>query len=167
MTDAIKTAAAPAWLRDARAAVNPEETRPTETEYFWFQRGVLLANSQQYAEALADFEATLTVFPTSIETWLYRAVCLLHVQQPAAALTSCDRILTLTPDHCQALLFRGVALQQLGQYRQAYAAYDQALEGLCCPLERRWWHYLPSLITPWQALWNHILSGHRSIKPLS
>jgi len=167
MTDTIKTATAPAWPQDAKAAVDFRETCPAETEYFWFQRGVLLANSQQYAEALADFEATLAVFPNSIETWLYRAVCLLHVQQPAAALTSCDRILTLAPHHHQALLFRGVALQQLGQYRQAYTAYDQALEGFCCPLERRWWHYLPALLTPWQALWSHILSGHRSIKPLS
>ncbi|ASC70444.1 hypothetical protein XM38_013830 [Halomicronema hongdechloris C2206] len=167
MTDAITLPIAPAGPGTASVAANVGETRQEGSEYFWFQRGVLLANSQQYAEALVDFEATLALFPTLIEALLYQGVCRLHLRQPAAALASCDRILTLVPHHTQALLFRGVALQQLGQYRQAYAVYDQALEGFCCPLQQHWWHHLPSLITPWQSLWNHILSSRHSVKPLS
>lgn len=87
----------------------------------WIQA---LMDRGDYREALMRLEQN--DLGNSVDGAIAQAVCLLHLQRPQRALQVCDQALVLKPNHPQVLLFKGVALHRLGQYRGAYAHYQQA-----------------------------------------
>jgi len=93
----------------------------------WYEKGERLANSGNYAQALACFDKAVKMHPQDSAAWVFRAVVLIHLERYEEAVASCNKALTIQPTDKQAWLFQGAALNHLGRYKQSYDSYDKAL----------------------------------------
>lgn len=92
----------------------------------WYEKGERLANSGNYAQALACFDKAV-MHPENNAAWVFRAVVLIHLERYEEAVASCNKALIIQPNDKQAWLFRGAALNHLCRYKQSYDSYDKAL----------------------------------------
>jgi tetratricopeptide (TPR) repeat protein len=92
-----------------------------------FQEGLRLADTGDWAGALAAFDQVLKLRPDYPEAWLSRGVALDSLGRHQEALESYDEALRLKPDLPEAWLNRGIALGDLGRYQEALESYDEAL----------------------------------------
>lgn len=93
----------------------------------WYEKGERLANSGNYAQALACFDKAVKMYPENNAAWVFRAVVLIHLERYEEAVASCNKALTIQPTDKQAWLFLGAALNHLGCYKESYDSYDKAL----------------------------------------
>ncbi|WP_213740655.1 tetratricopeptide repeat-containing sulfotransferase family protein [Bradyrhizobium sp. dw_411] len=90
-------------------------------------RGMMLTSMNRPEEALANFDAALSLNPDFVEAHNNRAVVLAAIKRPEAALLSYDRALVLSPRLTTVLNNRGNLLQELGRIDEALVDYDKAL----------------------------------------
>lgn len=116
-----------------RSLVNSDQTNSEQTEsaecssyLINYQQGEALADTGNYAEALAVFDQIIALQPDHDGAWVFRGVVLIHLGRYQEALLSCDRAIEIYPANSEAWVFRGVALHRLGRYPEAYASYDRA-----------------------------------------
>jgi tetratricopeptide (TPR) repeat protein len=90
-------------------------------------RGMMLTDTNQHDEALANFDAALAMNPDFVEAHNNRAIVLAVMKRPDEALLSYGRALALSPGLTTVLNNRGNLLQELGRIDEALADYDKAL----------------------------------------
>jgi tetratricopeptide (TPR) repeat protein len=90
-------------------------------------QGMMLTGANRHEEALANFEAALSLNPDFVEAHNNRAVVLVAIKRPDEALLSYNRALALRSGMTRVLNNRGNLLQELGRIEEALADYDRAL----------------------------------------
>jgi tetratricopeptide (TPR) repeat protein len=88
--------------------------------------GALLA-LRRHREALASFDAVLTLQPDCVEAHHGRGMALHQLRQPEAALASFDAALALQPRSAELYNSRGNALRRLRRLPEALSTYERAL----------------------------------------
>ncbi len=92
-----------------------------------FNRGNILQSLERLDEALASFDAALTVRPDYADALINRGGVLQALERLPEALASYDRALAVRPDSVQALNNRGTVLKGLDRLPEALASYDRAI----------------------------------------
>jgi tetratricopeptide (TPR) repeat protein len=110
--------------RRANARMGKSSRDPAEA---FNSRGMMLTDTNRHEEALANFDAALSLNPDFIEAHNNRAVVLAVMRRPHEALLSYGRALALSPGLITVLNNRGNLLQELGRIDEALADYDKAL----------------------------------------
>ncbi len=125
------------------ALKNPDEdVRAEATQALWqiwfAQKGVAGLQTLQHAQVLLESgestraEAVLseiiTQMPDFAEAWNRRAVLYYVQRQYRKAIADCQRTIDLNPIHFGALHGLGLSYAALGEYRDAIAAFRQALK---------------------------------------
>ncbi len=93
----------------------------------WLNRGAVLADLGQPAEALASYDRAIALKPDFAEAFNNRGRALATLGRLAEALDSYDRATALKPDQAAAHNNRGNALKDLGRPEEALASYDRAI----------------------------------------
>ncbi len=96
-----------------------------------FQRGVVQHSLDRFDEALASYDAALTLDPDLAGAWNNRGVVLHMLRRFDDAVASYRKALALQPDFVVALRNCGLALIELRQFASALASCDAALS--ICP----------------------------------
>ena len=86
-----------------------------------------LGEGGKYAEAVAEFDKALAIWPNDPETLVKRGSALAGQNQYDEAIRSYRAALALRPDDAMAFLNLGAALAARGQYDEAIAMYRKAL----------------------------------------
>jgi tetratricopeptide (TPR) repeat protein len=92
-----------------------------------FRLGLLLAQTNRLAEAVAMFSAALLVAPHFASLWREQAAALMRLDRLDAALEAYDRLLALQPEDVEAFNNRGAALLRLARPAEALASFESAL----------------------------------------
>jgi len=93
-----------------------------------FYEGMLAVRKQDFAAAVAHFEAGLKADPANAAARVSYARALFLNGQTDAARGQLDWILAREPDHLQANLFMGVLLQSQGRNEEAAARYRRVIQ---------------------------------------
>jgi tetratricopeptide (TPR) repeat protein len=110
--------------RRANARIGKSSRDPAEVLN---SRGMMLTGTNRHEEALANFDAALSLNPDFVEAHNNRAVALVATGRRDEALLSYDRALVLNPGLTTVLNNRGNLLQELGRIAEALVDYDKAL----------------------------------------
>lgn len=98
----------------------------------WFRKGLLLAETKEYEQAVVSFDCVLKARPDCSEVWYERGLALENLGVYHEAIASYDRALQLRPPKdvaCEIWQNRGDAQQYgLGDYADAIASYEKALQ---------------------------------------
>lgn len=98
----------------------------------WFRKGLLLAATKEYEQAVVSYDCVLRSRPDCFEVWYERGLALENLGAYHEAIASYDRALQLRPPKdvaCEIWHNRGDAQQYgLGDYAAAIASYDKALQ---------------------------------------
>ncbi|MEL6224762.1 MAG: tetratricopeptide repeat protein [Cyanobacteria bacterium J06627_8] len=92
-----------------------------------FQQTRQSQESEQYEQALAEYDAAIAANPGSSDAYLGRCYMLNHLQRYQEAIAACDQTLALAPNDTRAFLGKGYALELQEQVNEALELYDQAL----------------------------------------
>jgi tetratricopeptide (TPR) repeat protein/ankyrin repeat protein len=100
----------------------------------WNKKGVVLANSECYEQAIAAYHESLNCDPQCKEAWNNKGVALESLERYEQAMAAYESALTLDP-HYQKVLNnkaitwnkKGVALARSEHFEEAIKAYDEAL----------------------------------------
>jgi tetratricopeptide (TPR) repeat protein len=92
-----------------------------------FRLGLLLAQTERPAEAVALFDAALLIAPGFALLWSELAAAQMRLGRYDAAMASYDRLIALRPDDPEALNNRGAALLRLTRPADALVSFDAAL----------------------------------------
>jgi len=123
-------------LKHTDETVRDRATR--ELWRLWFEQkgstGLALLRRVQFLLELGDFdkadellELMLEQQPDFAEAWNRRAVLYYVQEKYTEAIALCERVIQLNPIHFGALHGLGLCHMALGQYRNAIAAFHQAL----------------------------------------
>jgi hypothetical protein len=103
-----------------------------------YNRGMVLAESGLYEEAIASFDRAIEVKPDFFAAWASKGDALLSVDRPEEAIASFDRAVELSAVETAAVgvgttlaatwAGKGNALANLGRAEEAIASFDKALE---------------------------------------
>ncbi|MEO1590797.1 MAG: J domain-containing protein [Cyanobacteria bacterium J06632_22] len=105
----------------------PEDVTPQTAPEF-YMRGVQRAFSRHYRDALADFDAALTLDTRFLEAYLRRAQTRYVLGDDAGVLADCQRALQIESENGQAFYYQGLARYRLGYTQGAIAAFTLAIE---------------------------------------
>ncbi len=89
--------------------------------------GVAQAQLQDYARAVASFDASLRLQPNAADTFNNRGIALQNLRRLNEALADFDKALALRPNLAVAHFNRGIVLHELHRLDEALASYDKAL----------------------------------------
>jgi len=112
---------------EVRQAVDEALQHLPRNTHFLNQRGMLLANQQQYEEALADFERTLSIEPNNEVALEWRASCLRALNRFEEARPAVEQALQLFPRSIRLLNELGLLHYRERRYEEALAAFEQTL----------------------------------------
>jgi len=104
-----------------------------------YNRGMVLAESGLYEEAIASFDRAIEVKPDFFAAWASKGDALLSVDRPEEAIASFDRAIELSTASTSNVAAggtalaatwagKGNALANLGRAEEAIASFDKALE---------------------------------------
>jgi tetratricopeptide (TPR) repeat protein len=98
----------------------------------WLHRGIILAQKQNYEQAVIAYDRVLLMEPKESITLAYRCASLTELVQYEAAMESCTQAVEGNGNWGDlsaafAWLNQGKLLTRLGQYPDAIAAYDKAI----------------------------------------
>lgn len=91
------------------------------------QRGSLLINSQQYEQALEEFNAAIRLDPTYAEAFNQRAIAHYLMEDFHASIEDGEMTVQLMPSHFGAWSGLGHCYAQIGDAQRALRAYRRAL----------------------------------------
>jgi tetratricopeptide (TPR) repeat protein len=93
----------------------------------WYNKGVELAETGNYQEALTATEKSLDIQPNFSLAWTSKSGILVMLGRYSEALQSSERAITLRPDDVYAYCNRADALIGLGRYDEAVQAAEKVL----------------------------------------
>ncbi|MFW9885383.1 MAG: tetratricopeptide repeat protein [Candidatus Thorarchaeota archaeon] len=96
----------------------------------WNVRGVLLANKNEFGEALRCLNRAIRLDPNLSEAHINRGRVLMALgpDKASRALESFDKALRLSPDNWDALIDKAKALRALGRTKEELACYEKVSE---------------------------------------
>ncbi|MFX0056306.1 MAG: tetratricopeptide repeat protein, partial [Candidatus Hermodarchaeota archaeon] len=96
----------------------------------WNVRGVLLANKNEFGEALRCFNQAIRLDPNLSEAYTNRGRVLMALgpDKASSALESFNKALRLSPDNWEALLDKAKAMRALGRTKEELACYEKLSE---------------------------------------
>ncbi|NJL86354.1 MAG: tetratricopeptide repeat protein [Leptolyngbyaceae cyanobacterium SM1_1_3] len=99
----------------------------------WFRRGIILAQQEDYEQALVAYERVLLIDPADSLVLAYRCEALRNLASYEAAISACQEALVGSGDwrdQSSAIAWynQGLAQAQLKDYEAAIALYDRAIE---------------------------------------
>ncbi|MFW9863446.1 MAG: tetratricopeptide repeat protein [Candidatus Thorarchaeota archaeon] len=96
----------------------------------WNVRGVLLANKNEFGEALRCLNRAIRLDPNLSEAHINRGRVLMALgpDKASSALESFDKALRLSPDNWDALIDKAKALRALGRTKEELACYEKVSE---------------------------------------
>ena len=100
--------------------------RQSPNRFVYVNLGGLLQEQGRLDEALAAFDAALTLDPDYAEAQFNRGVVLQHQGRLDAAIEAYKQSLRLRPDYIEAATNMGIALQEMGRLGEAAAAFEHA-----------------------------------------
>ncbi|MEO8956980.1 MAG: tetratricopeptide repeat protein [Ktedonobacteraceae bacterium] len=92
-----------------------------------FDEGIMLLNSNRYAEALAIYERVTHMTPGDGSAFYNKGVALDGLKRYEEAIVAYNMAIQLNSQHVSSHYNKGVALGSLKRYTEALAAYDQTL----------------------------------------
>lgn len=90
-------------------------------------RGLVLAQQQEYAQAIADFDQAIELDPANVFIYNSRGNSHKILGDYERAITDYDRAIALDPQYALAYNNRGNAYDDLADYQRAIADFDQAI----------------------------------------
>ncbi|MDA0242139.1 MAG: tetratricopeptide repeat protein, partial [Chloroflexi bacterium] len=99
-----------------------------ELENAYFLLGWLYGTTEQYKQAIANYDRTLELNPQAAAAFNNRGGAYYYLGEYEQAFADYGRALELNPQFAEAFGNRGVAYADLGGYEQAFADYGRALE---------------------------------------
>jgi Flp pilus assembly protein TadD len=122
----------------ARSSLSSDRPNAIPEYQALYNRGMVLAESGLYEEAIASFDRAIDVKPDFFAAWASKGDALLSVDRPEEAIVSFDRAIELsttsTSDSAIGTALaatwagKGNALANLGRAEEAIVSFDQALE---------------------------------------
>ncbi|MEM9006158.1 MAG: tetratricopeptide repeat protein [Cyanobacteria bacterium P01_F01_bin.86] len=103
------------------------EALASEASALYVEQGNLLLADQDFATAIAAYDAALALQPDDPTALYNKGIALSNLGRYEVAIAAYDAALALQPDAPSALNNKGYALSNLGRYEAAIAAYDAAL----------------------------------------
>jgi predicted O-linked N-acetylglucosamine transferase (SPINDLY family) len=91
-------------------------------------RGAIMQDMKQYAEALANCDKAIALKPDFAEAYYNRGNALQEMKRYDEALASYNKSIELKPSYADAYRNRGITLQDLKRYDEALASYSKAIE---------------------------------------
>lgn len=102
-------------------------TRYPRGELLHTMTGAILAALGRFAEAVAHYDAAITLADDYVEAYNARGTALIGLNRLDAALASFDRAIQLMPNYAEALFNRGNVLKMQRRLIEALASYDKAI----------------------------------------
>jgi tetratricopeptide (TPR) repeat protein len=99
-----------------------------ETAEQFYLKGILLDESEQFEEALENFERVVKLKPDHYEAWFKSGIILGNLGRYEEELEHYTQAIQIKPDFHEAWDKRGVALVDLDRYEEAIDSYDRAIE---------------------------------------
>jgi tetratricopeptide (TPR) repeat protein len=93
-----------------------------------YKEGLLLTKNKEFAEALIEFDKSLTLDPKFSPAYSDRAGVRLLFGHPEKCLPDCDQAIKLNPQNGTAYANRGFANFKLGQFDKAIVDFTNALD---------------------------------------
>ena len=93
-----------------------------------FQKGLLLINSRQYAQAVTVFSEAIKAIPNDYEAYNYRGVARAYMGKYDQAIADYTAALEIKPGYAEAIHNRGFAWVKKGNLRQALRDFSRAIE---------------------------------------
>lgn len=123
MTEAIE-------CLDEATKISPEDKAffDNQVKDIFNNKGINLAEQQEYESALACFESALHIDDKYVDALYNMGNCLTSLQRFKEALSYYDRVLSLDTAHIQTLLNKGVIYYRLEDYDKAIYFYDKVIE---------------------------------------
>jgi hypothetical protein len=87
-------------------------------------RGLVLAESRRFAEALASYNRAVAIDRDYFEAFSNRGLVLQSLNRTDDALASYDRAIALKPDYADAFLNRAMCRLLVGRYVEGWADYE-------------------------------------------
>ena len=134
-------ASAEALWNDAIRLVERRRLPDVRAERAYNNRGVIRAERQDYAQAIADFERALAYNPDYYPAYFSRAQTLAALGSYDAALADLDRAQAIRPGYANTRLSRAAVLGKLGRDDEAAAELKHVCDDgnvfACWVLQRR------------------------------
>ncbi|MEM8805193.1 MAG: tetratricopeptide repeat protein [Cyanobacteria bacterium P01_G01_bin.38] len=99
---------------------------PDRADYY-NNRGLMYQYSQQWSQALADFNQALSQQPTADRIYNNRANCYAAQQDWLRAIDDYDRAIDLNPFNMRARINQAITFRDMGQYEDALDCLDIAM----------------------------------------
>ena len=97
-------------------------------EKYYFQYGMLLANTDAPAAAVIRINEALKKFPDSARLWFALGFAELKAAKNVEAAEAFNRAVQLDPKYVQGYVYLGLVRDQLGQIQEAVQLYERALQ---------------------------------------
>ncbi|MBE9141068.1 tetratricopeptide repeat protein [Nodosilinea sp. LEGE 07088] len=91
------------------------------------EKEIALNELGHYEEAIAAYDAAITIKPDDHEVLYLKGVALGNLGRYEEAIAAYDAAITIKPDLHKALYLKGIALWNLGRHEEAIAAYNAAI----------------------------------------
>ena len=113
-------------------SMKESDTLPSEDmgskEGYLVLKGISLANTGKYQEAIACYNRALEIKPRFIEAWDRKGRSLFELGRYKEALVCTDKLLEIDVNDDNVWFNRGFTLAKMGKPQEAIACYDRALE---------------------------------------
>jgi len=92
-----------------------------------FDRGIAWANSGNYNNAIADYNAAISINPHFVDAYLSRGVAWVKKGEYDKAIPNFDQVIQFNAQNAEAYDGRGVAWLNKGEYDKSTADFNQAI----------------------------------------
>ncbi|WGV27855.1 tetratricopeptide repeat protein [Halotia branconii] len=100
---------------------------PSSQFHLLLELGNLQFAEQNYKQAIASYDQSLTIKANYYQAWHNRGDALFKVQRYEEAIISYDKVIKLKPENYSSWYKKGEALRKLGRYEEAITNYDKVI----------------------------------------
>ena len=93
-------------------------------------RAVAYKELNQFEEAIATLDQSVSVDPTNAKVYSYRGDIKDDLKRYRDAIADFDKAIALEPQYANAYNYRGIAYDELGRHHKAIADYNKANKAL-------------------------------------
>jgi tetratricopeptide (TPR) repeat protein len=101
---------------------------PTSDASAFLQKGINSIQSEDYQQAIKDFDKAIELNPNLAEAYNNRGLVYGKLGNLQQAIKDFDKAIELNPNYAEAYYSRGIAFGKLGNLQQEIKDYDKAIE---------------------------------------